>query len=85
MTDLMSIVYLAGPLLCGQNWSIADCALVPRLYHITTITKHYMKYDRFDQLPNLSRYMQTAFSSQVFKATDYPAGWILTGWAKYFR
>ena len=75
---------LAGPLLCGENWSIADCVLVPRLYHLTTVARHYKHYDQFDQFPQLSRYMETTFSSQVFKATDYPREWILTGWAKYF-
>ena len=73
-----------GPLLCGDSWSMADCALVPKLYHITTVARHYMKYDKFDDFPNLYRYMKTVFSSDVFKATDYPKDWILTGWTKYF-
>ena len=64
---------------------MADCCLVPRLYHITSIAPHYMNYNQFDQFPNLSRYMETVFNSEVFKATEYPRDWPIAGWAKYFK
>lgn len=72
-------------LLCSDHWSIADCVLVPRLYHIITVASHYLKYDKFTHMRNLLTYMETAFNSDAFKATDYPAEYILTGWAKYFE
>lgn len=75
----------AGPLLCGAVWSVADCNLVPRLYHITTVADHFMKYSKYKDMPNLMKYMKHAFSTEEFKATDYPQEWILTGWAKYFQ
>ena len=74
-----------GAYLCGDAWAIADCVLVPRLYHLTTVARHYKKYTKFEGMPHLMRYMETAFSSEVFKATDYPREWILVGWAKYFK
>lgn len=74
-----------GAYLCDDTWSIADCVLVPRLYHLTTVARHYKKYTKFEGMPHLMRYMETAFSSEVFKATDYPREWILVGWAKYFQ
>ncbi len=73
----------SGPLLCGSAWSVADCALVPRLYHIQTVAEHFMGY-KIDQFKNVSKYMKHAFSTEEFKQTDYPREWILTGWAKYF-
>ena len=74
-----------GPLLCGESWSVADCALVPRLYHITTVAEHFLNYSQHKDMPHLQKYMQYAFHTEEFKATDYPAPWILTGWAKYFE
>ena len=74
-----------GAYLCGDSWAIADCVLVPRLYHLTTVARHYKKYTKYESMPNLMKYMDTAFSSDVFKATDYPREWILPGWAKFFQ
>lgn len=74
-----------GPLLCGGEWSVADCALVPRLYHISTVLEHYMNYSKHKSMANLTKYMEYAFCTQEFKDTDYPKEFILTGWAKYFK
>ena len=69
--------------LCSDQWSIADCVLVPRLYHIFVVATNKMDYHEFDKMPNLKGYMEHAFSSDIFKATDYPIEYILHGWAKY--
>lgn len=75
-----------GTYLCGDSWAIADCVLVPRLYHILTVARHYKNYNPdFESMPHLKKYIDTAFSSEVFKATDYPPEYILKGWAKYFE
>ena len=74
-----------GAYLCGDSWAIADCILVPSLYHLTTVAQHYKNYTKFESMPHLMHYMETAFSSDVFKGTDYPREWILKGWAKYFQ
>ena len=74
-----------GPFLCGEQWSVADCVLVPRLFHITEVARHYKNYSKWESMSNLSRYMQTAFQSDVFQATSYPAEYVLAGWAKYFQ
>ena len=71
--------------LCGDTWSIADCILVPRLYHITEVARHFKGYTRFEEMPALQRYMKKAFGSDVFKATDYPPEFIHQGWSKYFQ
>jgi glutathione S-transferase len=73
-----------GPLLCGEGWSRADCALVPRLYHISSVASHYLDYHLAPQFPSLARYMDTTFASQAFRDTDYPRDWVLASWAKYF-
>ena len=75
----------SGAFLCGDMWSIADCALLPRLHHITTIAKHYLKYDKFENMTYLSAYMSQAFATDVWKATNYPPEYILTVWAKFFE
>lgn len=74
-----------GPLLCGSDWSVADCALVPRLYHISTVLEHFMGYSKHKQMSNLTKYMEHAFATAEFKATDYPKEYIIAGWAKYFQ
>lgn len=74
-----------GPFLCGAGWSVADCSLVPRLYHISTVAKHFMNYEGLQEMANLKKYMEYTFSTKEFKDTDYPREWILTGWAKYFQ
>ena len=74
-----------GPLLCGAGWSVADCALAPRLYHISTVLEHYMSYSKHKEMANVTKYMQHVFSTPEFKATDYPKEFINTGWAKYFK
>jgi glutathione S-transferase len=74
-----------GPLLCGKQWSMADCTFAPRIYHITTVASHYLGYTKYKDMPNLNRYMEYVYSSEEFKATDYPAEYIPTGWAKYFK
>ena len=74
-----------GPFLCGPSWSVADCSLVPRLYHITTVAEHYLNYSKHKSMTNLSKYMEHTFSTPEFKATDYPREWVLLGWAKYFN
>ncbi len=75
----------AGPLLCGENWSVADCTLVPRLYHITAVAEHYLHYSQHKNMANLVKYTEFTFSSQEFKATDYPREWIIEGWKGYFQ
>jgi len=74
-----------GPFLCGASWSVADCSLVPRLYHISTVAEHYMDYTKHKDMPHLMKYMQHTFATEEFKQTDYPPEWILVGWAKYFK
>ena len=74
-----------GPLLCGEAWSVADCALVPRLYHIRTVAHYYKNYTRFNDFDNLKKYMEYTFATPEFKATDYPTEWVVAGWAKFFQ
>lgn len=75
----------SGPFLCGESWSVADCALVPRLYHIDTVAKHFLHFNQMDSFRHIKQYMEHTFSSKEFKETDYPQEWILTGWSKYFK
>ena len=69
--------------LCSDQWSIADCVFVPRLYHIKTVAEHYRGYTKHQEMPNLVRYMETVFSTEEFEATSYPQEYIIQGWAKY--
>lgn len=74
-----------GPLLCGESWSVADCALVPRLYHIRTVAHYYKNYTKLNEFSHLVKYMEYAFATPEFKATDYPTEWVIAGWAKHFQ
>ena len=74
-----------GPLFFEQQWTVADCMLAPRLYHIKAVSEHYLKFDPFSDAGALTTYMEYVFSSKVFKATGYPVEFIYGGWAKYFN
>lgn len=74
-----------GAFLCGDQWAVSDCVLVPRLFHITTVARHYKNYSKWEELPKLSHYMDVAFKTDEFKATGYPPEYVLAGWAKYFQ
>ena len=54
------------------------------IYHLTTVARQYKNYTKFESMPHLMHYMETAFASDVFKATDYPCEWILEGWANIY-
>ena len=75
----------SGPFLCGDQWSVADCILVPRLFHITTVARHYKNYSKWESMPSLCQYMDATFKSDIFEATSYPQEYVLAGWAKYFQ
>ena len=74
-----------GTFLCGDQWSMADCILVPYLFHISVVAQHYKNYSKWESMANLSRYMDTVFKSDVFKATSCPPEYVVAGWAKYFQ
>ena len=78
------LVANGGPLLCGKDWSIADCHFAPRIYHIQAVAKHYLKYTGVGEMPGIKAYMDYAFNSDLFKSTGYPEDHIFQGWAKYF-
>lgn len=71
--------------LCRDSWSIADCVLMPRLYHLTTVARHYKKYTEFEKMSSLWGYMVRAYATREWKETDYPPEYILADWAKYFK
>ena len=78
------LVASGGPMLCGKEWSIADCHFAPRLYHIQAVTKHYLKYTGIGEMAGFKAYMEHAFNSDPFKRTGYPEDYIIEGWGKYF-
>lgn len=73
-----------GPMLCGKEWSIADCHFAPRIYHIQAVAKHYLNYTGVSEMPGIKAYMDYAFNSDPFKRTGYPEDYVIQGWAKYF-
>lgn len=70
-------------LLCSDQWSLADCALVPRLYHIQIVTEDFKGYNPFKDYYNLQKYAEFTFNTEVFKATDYPREYVIHGWEKH--
>ncbi|KAG7357841.1 glutathione S-transferase [Nitzschia inconspicua] len=71
-----------GSFLCGQDFTLLDCRVVPQLYHLQVGIDGYK-----NGLPALAKdfpktyaYMQTCFARPSFQASNYPAETVLWGW-----
>lgn len=71
-----------GDFLCGDQFTVMDCMLAPKLYHMKTGLKVY-KGNALDlevQFPKVSNYMETVFARQSFVNSMYPEDVIVWGW-----
>ena len=71
-----------GQFLCGDQFTVMDCALTPKLYHMKTGLKVF-KADAVvveEQFPKVSKYMDTVMARQSFVTTMYPEDVIVYGW-----
>ena len=72
----------AGDFLCGEAFTLADCSLAPKLYHMMAGLKGF-KNDAIDvatDFPAVQKYMDVVFARQSFVDSRYPESTIIWGW-----
>mmetsp|Transcript_4297 Transcript_4297/g.4735 ORF Transcript_4297/g.4735 Transcript_4297/m.4735 type:complete len:281 (+) Transcript_4297:128-970(+) len=71
-----------GDFLCGDIFTVHDCSLGPKLYHMKTGVKEFKDgaIDLEAQFPETTRYMNTIFSRKSFIDAIYSEDVIVWGW-----
>jgi len=83
-----------GPYLCGNFFSLVDCDMAPKLYHMEIGLeafksadtnkdsdgdgKYYIDIDK--DFPKVRSYMNAIFDRDSFKSTTYPKETVVWGW-----
>uniref|UniRef100_A0A7S3AAZ4 glutathione dehydrogenase (ascorbate) n=2 Tax=Rhodosorus marinus TaxID=101924 RepID=A0A7S3AAZ4_9RHOD len=74
-----------GPYVAGEAMSTLDFNLAPKLWHAKHALAHYKEYEFPEKFDSVNNYMDTIFSSDVFKKTLYPPETVVWGWSKFFK
>jgi glutathione S-transferase len=71
-----------GDFLCGEQFTLLDCRLMPQLYHLQTAIEGFKEGipSIESDFPSLWAYYQTAAARPSFQATVYPKEAVLWGW-----
>jgi glutathione S-transferase len=71
-----------GDFLCGEQFTLLDCRLMPQLYHLQTGIEGFKEGipSIESDFPSLWAYYQTAAAHPSFQATVYPKEAVLWGW-----
>lgn len=73
-----------GPYLTGRQFSLLDCSLAPKLYHLQIGLQEFKEKNVIDfhtQFPALTKYMDTVFARPSFQKTVYPRDVVVWGWS----
>ena len=68
--------------LCGPEFSLLDCSLLPKLYHLIVGVEGYKnsKPNIMEDYPAIAAYYNRSAERPSFKATLYPKETVLWGW-----
>eukprot|EP00558_Chaetoceros_sp_UNC1202_P000659 CAMPEP_0197259916 /NCGR_PEP_ID=MMETSP1429-20130617/83765_1 /TAXON_ID=49237 /ORGANISM="Chaetoceros sp., Strain UNC1202" /LENGTH=243 /DNA_ID=CAMNT_0042724139 /DNA_START=185 /DNA_END=916 /DNA_ORIENTATION=- len=71
--------YLVGD---GEEFTILDCALAPKLYHLSVGLKAFKDdaVDMGNEFPLVKKYMDCVFDRDSFKDASYPEETVVWGW-----
>jgi len=71
-----------GDFLCGDQFTLQDCAMAPKLYHMKTGIQAFKNgsIDVKAKFPNVNRYMDKVFGRSSFIDALYPEDVIVWGW-----
>ena len=71
-----------GDFLCGDQFTVMDCVLAPKLYHMKTGLQAFKgnAINVMGQFLKVANYMDTVFARQSFVKTMYPEDVIVWGW-----
>lgn len=70
-----------GLFLCGSSPSMADCFLMPTLYHISIAGKAFKDFEVPVQFESLHQYMDGTFATPLFSACAPEPAMVRWGWA----
>lgn len=67
----------------GENITLLDCSLAPKLYHMTVGMKHFKKNEDtvLGQYPSLKKYIDMMFDRDSFKEALYGEEVVVWGWS----
>ncbi|KAL3933585.1 MAG: hypothetical protein SGBAC_010326 [Bacillariaceae sp.] len=70
--------------LCGEDFSLLDCRLVPQLHHLKIASGEFKKGGNaiLEEYPNLQSYYETCTARPSFQETLYPEETIVWGWSQ---
>ena len=68
----------------GQTFTLLDCSLAPKLYHLTIGLKAFKNNSIHleTSFPHIHKYMQNVFQRQSFLDTIYTEETVVSGWEK---
>jgi len=73
-----------GSFMCGDDFSLFDCRLVPQLYHLNVASQEFKdgipKWG--EDYPQLQAYYESCTSRPSFQTTLYPEETIVWGWGQ---
>eukprot|EP01084_Bolivina_argentea_P312250 540581_1 len=70
----------SGEFMNGQNISLVDCSIAPKLYHTKTTLAHFKNTIIPLELEYLQKYLNTVFAHPAFVSTKYPVDVVVWGW-----
>jgi len=67
----------------GENITLLDCSLAPKLYHMTVGMKHFKKNEDtvLGQYPSLKKYIDMMFDRESFQESLYGEEVVVWGWS----
>jgi len=73
-----------GSFLCGDDFSLLDCRLVPQLYHLDVASNEFKSGipNWKEDYPSARTYYESCTSRPSFQETLYPEETIIWGWSQ---
>lgn len=71
----------SGSFVAGEQMSMADCFLVPKLYHMQIVAAHFHGFEVPPQFEALQAYMSRTLESVMFRRTAPVPPMVKWGWA----
>lgn len=74
--------HLTGDFLCGDEFTLLDCGLAPKLYHMKVGLKAFKSgsIDVKSKFPKVNKHMETVFARSSFEKSSYPEDVVVWGW-----
>jgi len=73
-----------GAYLCGDQVSLADLAIAPKLFHLKTTLEEFSSdtFEKVKKFQNLSKYIETMLAENCVSSCSYPKETVLWGWGQ---